>query len=80
MCNHSAEYLGIADKVWFPEYRRRKRAEKDANGNTRRTNAWVAINAHEAPKGVHIASQTETKCFPHVTFDRLGLSEARYGS
>lgn len=76
LCNHAAKYLGISDQAWFPEYRRRKTKTEDG----KRRNSWVAINLADAPEGVYVASQKETASFPHMTFDRIGLSDARYGS
>ena len=77
LCNHSAKYLGIGDDVFFPHYVRRKTKSEEGK---KRTNVWVPLNANEAPAGARIATQTETKCFPHHTFVAMGAADARYGS
>ena len=75
LCQRSAEYLGISDRVFFPHYKRRK--TKTADGP--RKNIWVALDEENAPDGARIASQEETKCFPYLYFKNEGLGSDRYG-
>ena len=64
LCNHAAKYLGLGDRVYFPNYKRRK--TKTADGP--RKNVWVPIGIDDVADGVRIASQKEITCFPHLTF------------